>query len=134
MARRINISNGDDIIDSRDVIEKIEQLQEELDGGEETEEGFMVNGVDMTEEQEELTALLALAEEAEGCADWHHGEALIRDSHFERWAREFADDIGAIDSNASWPQTCIDWKQAAEELQQDYTSVDFDGVTYWIRS
>ena len=28
----------------------------------------------------------------------------------------------------------IDWAQAAHELQMDYTSVDFDGVTYWIRS
>ena len=35
---------------------------------------------------------------------------------------------------ASLAATCIDWAQAARELRMDYTSVDFDGVTYWIRS
>ena len=34
----------------------------------------------------------------------------------------------------AWPYTCIDWEQAARELRYDYTSVDFDDVTYWIRS
>jgi hypothetical protein len=29
--------------------------------------------------------------------------------------------------------SCIDWDQAARELQVDYFDVDFDGVTYWIR-
>ena len=32
-----------------------------------------------------------------------------------------------------WPNTCIDWDQAAGELKMDYSAVDFDGVTYWIR-
>jgi hypothetical protein len=58
---------------------------------------------------------------------------MIRDSYFKEYAQEFAEDIGAINKNASWPNTCIDWDQAARELQMDYTSVNFDGVTYWIR-
>lgn len=32
-----------------------------------------------------------------------------------------------------WPFTCIDWDKAAQELQMDYTSVEFDGITYWVR-
>jgi hypothetical protein len=28
---------------------------------------------------------------------------------------------------------CIDWNEAASELQMDYTAVEFDGVTYWVR-
>lgn len=87
------------------------------------------------EEAQELIALRALAEEAEGYApDWRHGEALIRDSYFEDYARDLAEDIGAINRDTSWPHTCIDWEKAASDLQHDYTSVDFDGVTYWIRS
>ena len=35
---------------------------------------------------------------------------------------------------SNWPFNCIDWEKAAEELQQDYMSIDFDGVTYWMRS
>lgn len=114
------ITNAEDIIDSRDVIARIEYL-EDLEERDE-------------DETAELTALKALADEASGyAADWRHGEALIRDSYFEEYAQQLADDIGAIPRDASWPMTCIDWEQAARELQQDYTSVDFDGVTYWIR-
>lgn len=112
------ISNSTDVIDSRDVIARIKELE----------------GTEDADEQTELKALLALQEEAEGYSpDWKYGATLIRDSYFEDYARELADDIGAIKSDAQWPATCIDWKQAADELKQDYTSVEFDGVTYWVR-
>lgn len=38
-----------------------------------------------------------------------------------------------IPDGLAWPLTCIDWVQAAEELQQDYMSYEFDGYTYWVR-
>ena len=113
-------TNSDDVIDSRDIIARIE----ELEGQDERDE----------EETAELASLKALAGEAEGCPDWTYGETLIRDSYFEDYARELAEDIGAIPKDAGWPAYCIDWERAASELQMDYTSVEFDGVTYWIRS
>jgi antirestriction protein len=114
------ISNSEDIIDSRDVIERIAELTEDEDRTE--------------DETAELEALSALADNAEDYApDWSYGEALIRDSYFVTYAQELADDIGAIDSKASWPLTCIDWEQAARDLRMDYTAVDFGGVTYWVR-
>jgi hypothetical protein len=121
MATRNAPSNQDDVIDSRDIIDRI-SLLEEL--GEERDES----------EAEELAALLALQEEANGSPDWQYGETLIRDTYFREYAQELAEDIGAIDRNASWPARCIDWDQAADELRQDYFSVEFDGATYWIRS
>ena len=112
------ITNGEDVIDSRDVIARIAYLEDSED----------------TSEREERAALVKLAEEAEGyAADWQHGETLIRDSYFEDYARELADDLGLIRDGQGWPYTCIDWEQAARELQMDYTAVDFDGVTYWVR-
>jgi hypothetical protein len=118
------ISNSDDIIDSRDVIERIAELEAQRDEGD-----------DDYGEAEELSALEALAEEAGSYApDWEYGEALIRYSYFEDYARELADDIGAIDADASWPACFIDWGAAADALKMDYTSVDFDGVEYWVRS
>lgn len=112
------ITNAEDVIDSRDVIARIEWLEDTED----------------EDEKEELATLKALQEEAEGYApDWQYGAGLIRDSYFEDHARQLADEIGAVDSDAGWPNNCIDWKKAAEELQQDYTEVDFDGVAYWIR-
>lgn len=115
------ITNTEDIIDSRDVIARIEYL---------SDEDYTRSAMEETE----LATLRALASEGEGCADWEYGEALIRDSYFEDYARELAEDIGAIDRKATWPNQYIDWEAAAEALQQDYTSIDFDGVTYWVRS
>ena len=147
----------DDIIDSRDVISRIEELEAERDALDKTVEEMDADynrasyGEDGTEHDAliqarkalkewdddndaELAALKALADEASGyAADWRHGETLIRDSYFRDYAMELAEDIGAINRDATWPNTCIDWDQAARELQMDYTAVDFDGVTYWIR-
>lgn len=89
---------------------------------------------DSPEDAAEHAALLKLADEASGyAADWEHGETLIRYSYFKEYAQELAEDCGMIPANLAWPCTCIDWDQAARELQMDYTSVDFDGVTYWVR-
>jgi hypothetical protein len=86
------------------------------------------------DEEDAYQALKAFASEGEGLADWTHGEGLIRDSYFEHYARETAEDCGLLKDADRWPCTCIDWEKAADELKQDYTSLDFDGVTYWGRS
>lgn len=128
------ITNSQDIIDSRDVIARIEALREERDSITETEDQSKIDEWNEGEEKEELDALEALQEEAEGyCADWQHGGALIRDSHFRSYAEELAEDVGAINRDGSWPNNCIDWERAAQELQQDYTAVEFAGMTYWTR-
>lgn len=89
---------------------------------------------DASDAATELATLKALAEEASGyAADWRYGETLIRDSYFRDYAMELADDIGAVPRDLAWPVNCIDWDQAARELQMDYSAVDFDGVTYWVR-
>lgn len=128
------ISNYDDVIDSRDVIERIENLSQlrqpgPVDLGDDDD-----NDADQDDLFEELAALEKLAEQCGGYADdWEHGVTLIRDSYFETYAQELAEDIGAINSEATWPHNCIDWEQAARELRMDYTAVEFDGVTYWVR-
>ena len=122
------ISKYDDIIDSRDVIERIETLTSERDDSPETWAD------ENPDDAAELASLESLADEAAGYApDWQCGECLIRGTYFIEYAQDLAEDIGAIDANASWPNTCIDWEQAARDLQMDYTSVEFNGVTYWIR-
>jgi hypothetical protein len=143
MSRR-TISNSDDLIDSRDVIERINELSEtrdellyQIDAAEDKEEAeaakIALEDWEESDEGLELKVLLKLQEEAEG-GDWEYGETLIRDSYFEQYAQDFAEDIGAIDPNANWPLNHIDWGAAAEELKQDYNCVDFDGEDYWIRS
>ena len=159
-----NIDKYDDIIDSRDVIARIEELQAERDAlqeevdetgdaldvalieadGNDTDpsvvDAYQAHrdarvAVDEWDGAAELAILEALAAEGEGSPDWRYGETLIRDSYFRDYAQELAKDCGdVIWAELRWPLTCIDWAQAARELRMDYTPVDFDGVTYWIRS
>lgn len=114
------ITNYEDIIDSRDIIARIDDLKEleELDQDQTTE----------------LASLKKLAEQCEGYGDWAYGETLIRGSYFREYAQQLAEDCGSIPDNLPWPLTCIDWEQAARELKYDYMSVDFDGVEYYMRA
>lgn len=155
------IDNSMDVIDSRDFIERMEELQEERDSLQEAIDEAVKEVDECTEETDreelnevvkearqaladwdeengkDLEAMKACAEEAEGyCSDWTHGEALIRESYFQEYAEQLANDIGAIDSrkNYGWPLDHIDWEAAANALKIDYTEVDFGGVTYLIRS
>lgn len=94
----------------------------------------MLDFGDLQDLKDELKLLTDLAEEGDSASsEWNDGAQLIRDSYFVEYAEQLADDIGAIDKNAGWPLAHIDWKAAAEALQSDYTSVEFDGVTYWVR-
>lgn len=138
------ISSNDDTIDVRDVIARVEELREErqaYNGDEWSPEAGMDNlwAAECPDDDEELCRLAALLEECKGNGGDEQWEGewypvtLVRDSYFEDYARELADDIGAINTEIGWPNNCIDWERAARELQQDYTSVEFDGVTYWTR-
>lgn len=134
-----DIDNSADVLDIRDVIERIEELREQRDAAEEeASEGHAAWDFGQ-EERDELAALESFAAEFKGYGGDHQWEGdwypvtLVRDSYFEDYAQELAEDIGAINSEASWPIYCIDWERAARDLQMDYTSGDFDGITYWAR-
>lgn len=123
----MSISNQDDTIDSRDVIARIAELQDERDA---------LEGAELAEWSEsddglELAALEALKDEAEGyCPDWTYGAQLIRNSYFEQAMDELLEDCGGIPCDLpSYLTITVDYT----DLQMDYTAVDFDGVTYWVR-
>lgn len=117
------IDNTQDIIDSRDVLTRIAELESDLEDDPTDEEA-----------QAELETLKALEDEASGSPDWQYGETLIRGSYFKDYAQQLADDLGLIDDNARWPATCIDWDQAARELKHDYYAVSFGDERYYIRA
>src|SRR4051812_28779587 len=138
---------GAEIMDTRDLIAVAEEIREALAAleGEGTLDGERDESAlealesssgrpddDEQEAREILAAIDALADV--GISDWQYGEALIRDDYFIEYAQELADDIGAIDANASWPLTYIDWEAAAGALKQDYTEVEYRGTTYYVRA
>lgn len=153
--------NTDKMIDSRDVIARIV----ELEGGRDNhEECGLCHGADgpistfanpephtcvdcggtgkqaasawheaCPDDAEELAALVAFAEEmSDYVSDWRHGAALIRDDHFPTYARKQADYVEGL-REAVWPMCYIDWDAAADALKADYTSAELDGETYWGR-
>lgn len=114
------IVNDEEYLYSRDIIARIETLEDE---------GFIEEG-----EREELASLKKLAAQCEGYRGWADGAQLIADGAFEDYVQQLAEDCCDMKSAVKWPFTCVDWAQAARELQQEYMSVDFAGETYWMRS
>lgn len=128
------------VIDVRDIIERVEELETNRDTFNAVKES---EGDSWAEHEpsdaEELDGLTAILEELKGYGgdeqwrgDWYP-VTLIRDTHFEDYAQELAEEVGAIERDATWPARHIDWKAAAEELQQDYSSVEIEGADYWYR-
>ena len=150
------ISNADDVIDSRDVIERLEALKEERDAltiaideakealddeegdGKDAMRDDYYAAVDALKEwdhdnKEELDALQALNDDAEGYADdWQYGATLVRDTYFTEYCQELLADIGDIPKDLP-SYIVIDWDATAENLKADYTEVDFNGTTYLVR-
>jgi hypothetical protein len=138
----MNISMGDDRLDSRDILERIENLELEQDDAH-------------TKEIAMWRKILAEAADYAGASP-KDGIFFVKDSYWKNYAIEYADDIGSltdyarsvqryfssveyepVDLSTQWPFRHIDWDAAADELREDYTSVDveWDGstYTYWYR-
>ncbi len=116
------INNSQDTLDSRDIEERIEELEDDN----------VIQKLD-AEDSTELAILRELrAEVQDNNTEWSDGVQLIRDSYFVEYAQELAEDIGQTVSAEKWPFNNIDWSSAARELQMDYTEVSFDGIAYWV--
>jgi hypothetical protein len=122
MARSLDdlIGNGTNYIDSRDLIERFE----ELDGADPLDD----------DDREELAELREIVEEGEGLPDWQYGETLIPEHEWVNYCRELAEDIGAISGDEQWPLNCIDWDHASKQLKMDYSVISIRGVDYYGRS
>ena len=159
------VSNSEDIVDSRDIVARFNELENELHAVHADEHKRVNDDPDLSDEDratvpdpvnldewidyvlgspdghlyeseaEEYKVLKELIDDINsiGGDSAKDGVTLIRDSYFKSYAQEFADDIGAVNRESGWPNSCIDWDQAADELQTDYTSIEWDGVTYWGR-
>jgi len=176
--RKHTISSSNSVIDSRDIIERLEELQSERESEveslqeavdsikEEIEEAKQdVENADSEEDedtrlkaqealdaleekldeanealeeydfdyQSELDALEAINEKGDGyCSDWRHGETLINESYWVEYCEELCKDIGDMPKEIpSYIE--IDWEKTADNLAADYTTVEWDGVSFYIR-
>lgn len=120
------ITNTQDIIDSRDIIARIEYLEsvmedaksdyEDLEPEEREEfpslEDYIADRY--FDEAEELKNLQALAEECDGVPDWIYGATLIRDGYFTEFAQEECEDLGYISKDFPW-WIVVDWEKNRRE-------------------
>jgi hypothetical protein len=91
------------------------------------------------EELEELAKLESLLDEIRGTGgdhqwerDWYPG-TMIAESYFVTYAKDLAEDIGALKEDAGWPARHIDWEEAAADLAQDYSLITFEGSDWYVR-
>jgi len=156
-----NIDNSQDVINSTDIIEAISDLENELDDKEleisdvEEEIGNLRDNEDISSDEtdeimaleedlfklkkelqiikDDLEELENLQDEFEGyCPDWKHGVSIIRETYIDTYLKEELEDCGYIPKDfPSWIE--IDWDATFENMKQDYTEGDYDGVTYYAR-
>ena len=128
-----------DVIDVRDIIARVLELRDERD--EYNEKMGSPDAWDSVPdgEPEELAMLEGILSELAGYGgdeefegDWYPMQ-LIADGYFQEYTQNLAEECGMVDTSARWPMNCIDWEQAARELQMDYSNILIHCDPYWYR-
>ena len=112
-----DITNVDDIIDSRDILEYIEKYKDDKDF------------------EEKVKALQSIVEEycddyifTDGLEDLKFGVFFIRDSYFEDYMWDYFREVNQVDEAL---ECYIDIEAFARDQQYYYDSVNFRGIDYW---
>lgn len=133
----MNFDGTDDIMDTRDITVRIQELKDEWSEVTENDfEDYNLSYDDLKvglseEDAEELLALMELQEEA-GSSYFDNEESFISDEYFTEYAQDMIKEVGYISAEVpSWIE--IDWERTAQNVRVDYTSFEFRGTTYWIR-
>lgn len=141
----LKVSPYDDVIDTRTIVARIEEIESEQITG----EGDEIPPAEWPDDiRDEHRVLLELAEEIGeiACRD---GVTLVRDSHFAEHIQDEFLEIGPEyheqDPNVRWhslipvsreelfsrdPFKFIDWDAVAEDHWSNYSQVEFLGTTY----
>lgn len=142
-----NIDNNEDMLDVRDIIARVEELDaihdelfdkahEDPATKKESEAAYDNWIAEEGGESAERATLRTLLDDLKGNGgderwegDWYP-VTLIRDSYFEDAMDELLEDIGDLPKDLPcYLKITVDYKA----LQMDYTSCEFEGVTYWYR-
>lgn len=147
----------EDMLDVRDLIERYEELEDEisfitdiedeiesLDPEEDKEEiriakeNLEAKKKELEDEQEEFEQLDRILDELRGNGGdekWRgywYPLTLINSEYFVDYTKELLEDCGYIPKDfPSWIE--IDWKSTADNVLMDYTSIDIGDETYYYR-
>jgi hypothetical protein len=84
----------------------------------------------------ELNALCAFQAACEQyCSDWNYGDSAINESAFLEHITQLIDDCYEVKKSSKWPyhHMTMDYEAAAEEARSDYTCIELDGTTFYVR-
>ncbi len=130
----MSIERGQDIIDSRDVDERILEIEQEIES--DADEPLSLDAGEreilLDELNEELTRLTDFRDENKDGGEWDYGQTFIHADAFLDYVQEMVVDIGDLPSDIPY-YIAIDWEQTAENVRMDYSYVDFDGEEYLTR-
>lgn len=141
----MDISKGNDLIDSRDLLELFEDLKTQFvdefnEWAEENEhepiedwEDAPTNLEDLEDLHQEITELADFINECAGYGDFDYGEALIHEDYFTEYCEDFLKDCGYIPNDMpSWIE--LDFEATAENMKADYITADWGDETYYMRA
>lgn len=113
-----------DNLNLNDRLEELEGYEESENEKDEDDTTVYLDEAD----KEELEALRALKEELGD--DWDD-TTLIPESEWREYAQTTAEDLGDIPDFLS---NYIDWDKFADNLTSDYSTVKYEGTTYYYRA
>lgn len=123
-----------DMFSSDDITESIEELEEELqdefdkfvESGDNDERRLTFEQFCEQECADDWRKLLDLRELND---DIGTSSTIVNNIYFEEYTEDLAHQLQDIEER--WPFNCIDWGEAASQLQNDYHKVEFDGGVFW---
>ena len=123
-----DIENEEDYEDKQnDIDNKLEEIAEKENEIQECE--FEYNRY-----SEELAELEALKEEIESSSDegFEYGIQLIHENYIDDYLDELLEDCGYIPKDLpSWIK--IDWQATYDNMKEDYTEIELNGNTFYVR-
>ena len=137
----IAFTGNEDTFDSREVIERIDELTSEFVDATDSDPADTMSIDDWALGlcEDDATELVALIELREACGDymgtneWEDGETFIHEDYFTAYCMEMLTDIGYLPADLpSW--IVIDEDETADNMKEDYTAFEFMGSTYYARS
>lgn len=116
------------VIDTRDIVERFEELESTYETFE--NEAEVKNWADL----DEWVKLREIIEEIDANAgdNCDDGVTLINESYFVDYVREMLEDCGEIPRDIPH-YVAIDWKQTADNVRVDYTFININGTEFWYR-
>jgi hypothetical protein len=136
-----------DVFDSRDILEKIDELKSEALSLKneifELRQKRKLSDVSLIQYQKkiitkEITILQNFKQDCENyTSEFESGATIISWRYFDDYCEEYAYEFGYISKSKNYSNplyNCIDWRQWADFMRQDFAEVSCEGGNYFISS